>query len=117
MERRPPRFTRTDTLFPYTTLFRSCISESHNLSPSIRMFSAGAAIALLPVLNLTFWTTLVPAEGRSRRSCRREGRQQIPRPRGHARRPLRVGHGDPEQDGEQQRGVEMAGGEIGRAHV
>src|SRR3546814_17174238 len=22
--RRPPRFTRTDTLFPYTTLFRSC---------------------------------------------------------------------------------------------
>src|SRR3546814_6906857 len=23
MKRRPPRFTRTDTLFPYTTLFRS----------------------------------------------------------------------------------------------
>src|SRR3546814_5452218 len=23
MNRRPPRFTRTDTLFPYTTLFRS----------------------------------------------------------------------------------------------
>src|SRR3546814_18691660 len=23
MRRRPPRFTRTDTLFPYTTLFRS----------------------------------------------------------------------------------------------
>src|SRR3546814_9505970 len=27
MIRRPPRSTRTDTLFPYTTLFRSC---SHN---------------------------------------------------------------------------------------
>src|SRR3546814_16002706 len=27
MIRRPPRSTRTDTLFPYTTLFRSC--ESH----------------------------------------------------------------------------------------
>src|SRR3546814_3541850 len=26
MIRRPPRSTRTDTLFPYTTLFRSCIS-------------------------------------------------------------------------------------------
>src|SRR3546814_15407960 len=24
MNRRPPRSTRTDTLFPYTTLFRSC---------------------------------------------------------------------------------------------
>src|SRR3546814_21017130 len=27
MLRRPPRSTRTDTLFPYTTLFRSCGSE------------------------------------------------------------------------------------------
>src|SRR3546814_3262021 len=26
MIRRPPRSTRTDTLFPYTTLFRSCES-------------------------------------------------------------------------------------------
>src|SRR3546814_1895411 len=25
MVRRPPRSTRTDTLFPYTTLFRSCV--------------------------------------------------------------------------------------------
>src|SRR3546814_10718865 len=29
MIRRPPRSTRTDTLFPYTTLFRSC----HELRP------------------------------------------------------------------------------------
>src|SRR3546814_18268793 len=28
MLRRPPRSTRTDTLFPYTTLFRSEIAES-----------------------------------------------------------------------------------------
>src|SRR3546814_5455006 len=28
MIRRPPRSTRTDTLFPYTTLFRSTISGS-----------------------------------------------------------------------------------------
>src|SRR3546814_8383049 len=27
MIRRPPRSTRTDTLFPYTTLFRSCRAE------------------------------------------------------------------------------------------
>src|SRR3546814_4744910 len=27
MIRRPPRSTRTDTLFPYTTLFRSAVAE------------------------------------------------------------------------------------------
>src|SRR3546814_15577063 len=32
MIRRPPRSTRTDTLFPYTTLFRSrgCVGEQRN---------------------------------------------------------------------------------------
>src|SRR3546814_4104619 len=29
MIRRPPRSTRTDTLFPYTTLFRSAIEHAH----------------------------------------------------------------------------------------
>src|SRR3546814_2255087 len=29
MIRRPPRSTRTDTLFPYTTLFRSCFGQPH----------------------------------------------------------------------------------------
>src|SRR3546814_1601058 len=29
MIRRPPRSTRTDTLFPYTTLFRSLVSGKH----------------------------------------------------------------------------------------
>src|SRR3546814_20195136 len=29
---RPPRLTRTDTLFPSTTLFRSEISDPHNLN-------------------------------------------------------------------------------------
>src|SRR3546814_5076244 len=31
MMRRPPRSTRTDTLFPYTTLFRSARSEAATL--------------------------------------------------------------------------------------
>src|SRR3546814_4602864 len=30
MIRRPPRSTRTDTLFPYTTLFRSTLGGSHS---------------------------------------------------------------------------------------
>src|SRR3546814_5065917 len=33
MLRRPPRSTRTDTLFPYTTLFRSCLLMDQALSP------------------------------------------------------------------------------------
>src|SRR3546814_13072052 len=34
MIRRPPRATRTDTLFPYTTLFRSMMSTNNILSPA-----------------------------------------------------------------------------------
>src|SRR3546814_15001103 len=36
MIRPPPRSTRTDTLFPYTTLFRSADSRRANESQSIR---------------------------------------------------------------------------------
>src|SRR3546814_4372107 len=39
MIRRPPRSTRTDTLFPYTTLFRSCSSPRRN---SMRACSTGS---------------------------------------------------------------------------
>src|SRR3546814_9476581 len=31
MIRRPPRSTRTDTLFPYTTLFRSLLAGDHHV--------------------------------------------------------------------------------------
>src|SRR3546814_11625760 len=50
MIRRPPRSTRTDTLFPYTTLFRSQAQKGliapgftapHRISPGLRFFSAG----------------------------------------------------------------------------
>src|SRR3546814_7668132 len=45
MIRRPPRSTRTDTLFPYTTLFRSTYTrrivtqalQQHDLTPRIRL--------------------------------------------------------------------------------
>src|SRR3546814_19647848 len=45
MIRRPPRSTRTDTLFPYTTLFRSAV-----IAPDLRAdlgLSAGA-LSILP---------------------------------------------------------------------
>src|SRR3546814_20070025 len=41
MIRRPPRSTRTDTLFPYTTLFRSMVG----LSPIVGALLAGLMIA------------------------------------------------------------------------
>src|SRR3546814_7128992 len=40
MIRRPPRSTRTDTLFPYTTLFRSTFSVSNLGMFGIKEFSA-----------------------------------------------------------------------------
>src|SRR3546814_16090911 len=36
MIRRPPRSTRTDTLFPYTTLFRSCSGRVDGRRPAGR---------------------------------------------------------------------------------
>src|SRR3546814_4801037 len=41
MIRRPPRSTRTDTLFPYTTLFRSVLRDDQ-----IELSAAGEHIAL-----------------------------------------------------------------------
>src|SRR3546814_7912078 len=55
MIRRPPRSTRTDTLFPYTTLFRSTPSSSAKPIPSMCCSSCS-----IP----TFWR-------RSRACCRR----------------------------------------------
>src|SRR3546814_5203091 len=43
MIRRPPRSTRTDTLFPYTTLFRSKIDRSLNLGAHGASLPIGAA--------------------------------------------------------------------------
>src|SRR3546814_7940209 len=45
MIRRPPRSTRTDTLFPYTTLFRSTVAQDR--TPSIRASLHEAEITLL----------------------------------------------------------------------
>src|SRR3546814_16144940 len=50
MRRSPPRSTRTDTLFPYTTLFRS-ESEKHGPASSIyntlRQIAASFGVALI----------------------------------------------------------------------
>src|SRR3546814_7786156 len=43
MRRRPPRATRTDTLFPYTTLFRSR-GPRRRLAPAPPRLAAGTAV-------------------------------------------------------------------------
>src|SRR3546814_20714844 len=47
MLRRPPRSTRTDTLFPYTTLFRSEVSLSFEDGFALRFIFDGAIGALV----------------------------------------------------------------------
>src|SRR3546814_6898924 len=56
MIRRPPRSTRTDTLFPYTTLFRSSVfsGTAHSLRSLCRSIGTGEAStinALAPFAN------------------------------------------------------------------
>src|SRR3546814_6185359 len=61
MIRRPPRSTRTDTLFPYTTLFRSqhagCaqrtnrVPDAHHLDGWARPGSAYLAVGDIPLLS------------------------------------------------------------------
>src|SRR3546814_13947965 len=48
MIRRPPRSTRTDTLFPYTTLFRSIVGAFVLCTGSI-VYAAGPHDAHVPV--------------------------------------------------------------------
>src|SRR3546814_2124683 len=45
MIRRPPRFTRTDTLFPYTTLFRSTMRSASTVMQKNRAAVAMASMA------------------------------------------------------------------------
>src|SRR3546814_1135389 len=64
MRRRPPRSTRTDTLFPYTTLFRSAAAQ-RSRAPMQRMadvVSYWFVLAVLAASLLTFvlWAWLGP---------------------------------------------------------
>src|SRR3546814_20032285 len=54
MIRRPPRSTRTDTLFPYTTLFRSPVRAlAATAGKAVRRVAAGTALALAAALGMS----------------------------------------------------------------
>src|SRR3546814_3878131 len=74
MIRRPPRSTRTDTLFPYTTLFRS---ESLSFSafsvfgadyPFYRLLIGGTSVLMFVLIYLLLTKTRVGIVVRSARS-------------------------------------------------
>src|SRR3546814_3286690 len=46
MIRRPPRSTRTDTLFPYTTLFRSAPDPAHRRRTAVQQPGSGQPAAV-----------------------------------------------------------------------
>src|SRR3546814_10018353 len=46
MIRRPPRSTRTDTLFPYTTLFRSAIAPGGYLATALHVVDRALSITV-----------------------------------------------------------------------
>src|SRR3546814_4230226 len=50
MIRRPPRSTRTDTLFPYTTLFRSNHTAASAFSPRNLQLQTGPAMSIIGTL-------------------------------------------------------------------
>src|SRR3546814_6468902 len=73
MIRRPPRSTRTDTLFPYTTLFRSVDDAAQGITDIVRgcdlLDSTPRQIALqralgLPTPNYAHVPVLLGADGR-----------------------------------------------------
>src|SRR3546814_5757614 len=49
MIRRPPRSTRTYTLFPYTTLFRSPLLRTLNITPRVKHMLKWEAIVNDPI--------------------------------------------------------------------
>src|SRR3546814_20427503 len=76
MIRRPPRSTRTDTLFPYTTLFRSWVCENWSntvfMDPRIREDDKCVSSEHRRLV-------VMPAEDRSRATVRPPGFGKRPR--------------------------------------
>src|SRR3546814_4878334 len=81
MIRRPPRSTRTDTLFPYTTLFRSPDSHHHlgvasafqQISSAIATFITTFTAYTKDTTDLSLNRSFVQSAGAVRLSLRSEG--------------------------------------------
>src|SRR3546814_17981999 len=65
MIRRPPRSTRTDTLFPYTTLFRSLGTRDSGKAQNYRS-AKDAKDAKGSAKNIKIWMSVPPLRGLNR---------------------------------------------------
>src|SRR3546814_7713545 len=63
MIRRPPRSTRTDTLFPYTTLFRSAVRAREQLTLDAAALFAEVDVLLTPTTALPAFAAEGPPPG------------------------------------------------------
>src|SRR3546814_11632211 len=91
MIRLPPRSTRTDTLFPYTTLFRSAVADARRVArtvpPALRAVQAVLLLApeARPAWCRAAQTRRVAAEARRPARAVSQARQEIGRSSGRAR--------------------------------
>src|SRR3546814_10116572 len=95
MIRRPPRSTRTDTLFPYTTLFRSgraAIAFGELVEAGVELVRRAAAETqdrVLRLLVMSFPMRLQEQRGKRRRQ-RQRGQQRKDGRRGDGHRELAI---------------------------
>src|SRR3546814_20949350 len=94
--RRPPRSTRTDTLFPYTTLFRSASASASGPNNAAKRGSSSTASTVAANASRSSGSAICPTS-RSQRSAaaarfgagtggKRQNRAWISRPRSEERR-------------------------------
>src|SRR3546814_6851070 len=76
MIRRPPRSTRTDTLFPYTTLFRSPAQAGDGIGEQIAVAASGLAERSELLVERAKIVRECAGEGPARRILRREDSRQ-----------------------------------------
>src|SRR3546814_2108336 len=67
MIRRPPRSTRTDTLFPYTTLFRSAVAMAEDVRPFEELALGGHVPKLLEIDEMVILAVHLAGADRPRR--------------------------------------------------
>src|SRR3546814_12106439 len=67
---RPPRSTRTDTLFPYTTLFRSAVADRRQPRRAAAQARGRRLHRAAPRLRRTQAGDLVPADGQGPQGAR-----------------------------------------------
>src|SRR3546814_2119120 len=117
MIRRPPRSTRTDTLFPYTTLFRSQLAKAEIAGPGFINFFLKRAAFQSVVADV-----LAQGDAFGRDDSGSKGRIMVEFVSANPTGPMHVGHGRGAAYGDSIAKLMAATGwtvwrEIGRAHV